>query len=113
MKDIDMVVIESFNSGIMDGKEDIYNFLQGCLIHLDEDLKRFKRAKQEKAYAYLESLYNNAVKEQEKVLKGRPLEIIHILELNRYNQSKTMELKIIAAATVVLMIVIVLFSLHL
>lgn len=113
MKDIDMAVIEGFNNGIMDGKEDIYNFLQGCIIHLDEDLKRFKRAKQEKAYAYLESLYNNAVKEQEKVLKGKPLEMIHISELNRYNQSKTKELKMIAAATVVLMVVTVFISLYL
>ena len=113
MKDIDIAIIEGFNNGIMDKKEDIYNFLQGSLIHLDEDLKRFKRTKQEKTYAYLETLYNNAVKEQEKVLKGKPLEIIHILELNRYNQSKTKELKIIMAATVVLMLVIVFSSVYL
>lgn len=113
MKDIDIAVIEGFNNGIMDKKEDIYNFLQGCIIHLDEDLKRLKRIKQEKTYTYLEALYNNAVKEQEKVLKDKPLEIIHILELNHYNQSKTKELKIIAVATVALMLAIVFSSIYL
>lgn len=104
MKDIDLLAIERYNGAVDAGqmpedKLQIERFLKATIIHLEEDAKRLKNS------TYLTGLYRLAIQAEEKVLKKQKLEMDDFHKLNVYNQAKVKEIKWLAVATAMLIII--------
>lgn len=109
MKNIEIEVIERYNETLVSDlvpieKDQISLFLKVTLIHLEEDIKRVKDS------SYLKDLYRRAIKAEEKVLKKQPINTEDFHKFNNYNRVKVKEIYMIAAATVVLIIIAIVFN---
>lgn len=115
MKNIDIGVVEQYNKDVEDGvqtnenRDTIYNFLQVNIVHLEEDMKRFRKESQLNNYHYLNNLREKAIKLQADFLSNKHIEPMAVKELNKYNNVKNKELVIIAIATAVLLIIAIAF----
>lgn len=83
-------------------------FLEGSMVHLEEDIPRFKKAEKKEALEYLCALQKDCHFLQEIVLTHKPLTeecISRIEALNKYNTAKKTELKrlVLFAAVVTLL----------
>ena len=104
MKNIDISTIEKYNSALDNGetsneKATIEKFMRATILHLEEDIKRTKKS------TYLNDLYKKAIREEENVLKKQRLHIENFQEFNIYNTAKIKEIRLIAIATVVLIMI--------
>lgn len=117
MKNIDISTIEKFNRALDNGetsneKTTIEKFIKATLIHLEEDIKRVKKSTLVKAQ-YLDDLYKKAVQTEERILRKQRLNIEDFREFNVYNTAKTREIRWIAIATVILIVIAVIFHVKL
>lgn len=92
----------------------LYKYLKGNMIHLEEDIKKCKKAKgYEKQQKQFEIMYENCEKMLEKITFKKPLlkkDFKKIEILNLYNAEKNEEMKRLVMITIVFVLIALILS---
>lgn len=109
MKNLDASVFEQYNVD-RTGKMAVYNYMKGNIVHLEEDIKKGKKAGVSEAnLRQYKELLKVCVELQDKVTFSKPLDDndrVSLELINRYNYAKNKQLEMQAF----LLLVFILFS---
>lgn len=121
MKNIDVAIVKRYNEEIKSGVEvdskigeKISYFLRATGVRVDSDLCEMRKRKEIKFYEMNYSKIKESVIELQRKYQERELfdncDIGNFIELNRYNVAKNRQVKIMAIASIVLLVIALLFE---
>lgn len=106
MKNIDNDLIELYNQNMnCEASNVLYDYLQGNVVHLQEDIVRFAKRKGGSSFEAkrFSDLLEKCVAIQDKITYHLPLDerdIVHFGMINKYNSAKNLEFKRLALFTI-------------
>lgn len=121
MKKIKIDILKQYNKQIQNDKnidteiaEQISYFLRATSVRIDSDIMGSRKRKEIKFYEMNYSKIKEAVIELQRKFQERKIfnnsDIANFIELNRYADIKNMQVKIMGTASIVLLIIAILFE---